>query len=115
MIQVERAYSEFGFSKGFSALSGCLQQYAADRLSTVGSLAVQSQLYQPQSDTTGGEFFDLGTVPVTRDYLARQVARSQVLARTPRRSRRLRKTPAMRPPIVRTCRPPRTGAIRSPK
>ncbi|WP_176057301.1 type VI secretion system protein [Paraburkholderia sp. BCC1876] len=80
LIQVERAYSEFGFSKGFSALSGCLQQYAADRLSTVGSLAVQSQLYQPQSDTTGGEFFDLGTVPVTRDYLARQVARSQVLA-----------------------------------
>ncbi|WCM24484.1 type VI secretion system protein [Paraburkholderia bryophila] len=80
LIQVERAYSEFDFSKGFSALSGCLQQYAADRLSTVGSLAVQSQLYQPQSDTTGGEFFELGTVPVTRDYLARQVARSQVLA-----------------------------------
>ncbi|MFM0016305.1 type VI secretion system protein [Paraburkholderia sediminicola] len=80
LIQVERAYGEFGFSRGFSALSGCLQQYAADRLSTVGSLAVQSQLYQPQSDPAGGEFFDLGTVPVTRDYLARQVARSQVLA-----------------------------------
>lgn len=80
LVSIERSYNEFGFSGSYAALSGCLQQFAANRLSTVSSLAVQSQLYRPQTSVTGPEFFDLGTVAVTRDYLARQVARAQVLA-----------------------------------
>jgi type VI secretion system protein ImpL len=80
LVSIERSYNEFGFSGSYAALSGCLQQFSANRLSTVSSLAVQSQLYRPQTGTTGPEFFDLGTVAVTRDYLARQVARAQVLA-----------------------------------
>lgn len=80
LISIERTYSEFGYSGSYRLLSGCLQQFAANRLSTVSSLAVESQLYRPPVNRTGPEFFDLGTVPVTRDYLARQVARAQVLA-----------------------------------
>jgi type VI secretion system protein ImpL len=80
LISIERSYQEFGFSAGYAALSGCLQQFAANRLATINSLAVQSELYRPQTNGTGPEFFDLGTVAVTRDYLGRQVARAQVLA-----------------------------------
>jgi type VI secretion system protein ImpL len=80
LISIERSYSEFGYAGSFAAVSGCLQQFAANRLSTVSSLAVQSQLYRPQINAAGPEFFELGTVPVTRDYLARQVGRAQVLA-----------------------------------
>ncbi len=80
LVSIERSYSDFGYAGSYRLLSGCLQQYAADRLSTVASLAVQSQLYRPPVNRTGPEFFELGTVPVTRDYLARQAARAQVLA-----------------------------------
>lgn len=80
LIAIERGYQEFGFSGSYARVSHCLEQFSANRLATVGSLAVQSQLYRPPMSEVGPEFYDLGTVAVTRDYLARQVARAQVLA-----------------------------------
>lgn len=80
LVAVERSYAEFGFTGGYAAVSGCLQQFASNHLSQVTGLALQSRLYMPQANPAGADFYDLGTVAVTRDYLARQVARAQVLS-----------------------------------
>ena len=80
LVAIQRSYDELGFARSGAGLSACLQQFTADHLAQVQGLAVQSRLYDPQADGAGDAFYDLATVPVTRDYLARQVARAQVLA-----------------------------------
>ncbi|CAB3770189.1 type VI secretion protein IcmF/TssM N-terminal domain-containing protein [Paraburkholderia humisilvae] len=80
LVAVERSYAEFGFTGSYAAISSCLQQIASNHLSDITGLALQSRLFMPQANPAGSDFYELGTVAVTRDYLARQVARAQVLA-----------------------------------
>ncbi|THF63699.1 hypothetical protein E6C76_14010 [Pseudothauera nasutitermitis] len=76
---VLQAYAGYGFADGGGTVRQCLADFAADQLGRVSALAAASRLYAPQAANSGDELFDTGSLPVLKDYLARQVARAQVL------------------------------------
>jgi type VI secretion system protein ImpL len=75
---VLQAYADYGFASG-ATVRQCVNDFAADQLGRVGALAAASRLYAPQPATGGELLFGTGNLPVVKDYLARQVARAQVL------------------------------------
>ncbi|NOT89663.1 MAG: hypothetical protein HOP03_16005 [Lysobacter sp.] len=77
---VLNAYATYGFSDGGTEVRQCARGFAADNLGGVDALADGSRLYAPPVAVGTDTMFTLGGLPVTRDFLARQVARAQVLA-----------------------------------
>jgi type VI secretion system protein ImpL len=77
---VLNAYASYGFSDGGTEVRQCARGFAADNLGGVDALADGSRLYAPPVAVGTDAMFTLGGVPVTKDFLARQVARAQVLA-----------------------------------
>lgn len=77
---VLNAYASYGFSDGGTEVRQCARGFAADNLGGVDALADASRLYAPPAAVGTDAMFTLGGVPVAKDFLARQVARAQVLA-----------------------------------
>ena len=77
---VLNAYASYGFSNGGTGVRQCARGFAADNLGGVDALADGSRLYAPPVAAGSDAMFTLGGLPVTKDFLARQVARAQVLA-----------------------------------
>jgi type VI secretion system protein ImpL len=85
LLAALRLYSQLGFGTSRGLVSQCARDGASDALGRVAQLAADSRLYEPPEnspDTSSPDtqLVSLGTTPVVRDYLARQVARAQVLA-----------------------------------
>lgn len=80
MLGVLRLYTQMGFNRSRGVVSQCARDFASGVLARTSSLADQSRLYAPEAGPPDGPLVDLGTTSVTRDYLARQLARAQVLA-----------------------------------
>lgn len=74
------AYGTYGFADGGARVRQCARYFASDNLGSVDSLVDSSQLYVPPAAVGTDAMFALGSLPVTKDYLARQLARAQVLA-----------------------------------
>ncbi|HEX5125507.1 MAG TPA: type VI secretion system protein [Rhodocyclaceae bacterium] len=77
---VLKAYADYGFSSSGASVRQCVSDFAADNLGRVSALASASRLYAPQAATSGNAMFDIGNLPVLKDYLSRQVSRAQILA-----------------------------------
>ncbi len=77
---VLNAYVSYGFSDGGAEVRQCARGFAADNLGGVDALADSSLLYAPTVAVGTDTLFTFGGLPVTKDYLARQVARAEVLA-----------------------------------
>ena len=77
-LGVLRIYGQYGFKSG-AEITECARNFASDSLASVSALSTTSRLYAPDAGSDDA-FFDLGSTAVIKDYLARQVARSQVLA-----------------------------------
>lgn len=77
--EVLKAYGEYGFAGGGATVRQCVNDFAADQLGRISALASASRLYAPQAAGNSELLFDTGNLPVVKDYLARQVARAQVL------------------------------------
>jgi len=81
LLNVLAQYSQNGFDASRARVTQCVRDYAADNLAHVDALVGVSRLYDPSAGgASDAGFFNLGTTPVALDYLARQVARGQVLA-----------------------------------
>ncbi|ALU89506.1 type VI secretion protein IcmF [Herbaspirillum rubrisubalbicans M1] len=79
LLSLLRSYRSLNFAASATQLNQCIGSYSSDSLARVQNLSDISLLYDVSS-TDAGPMFDLGTTPVIKDYLARQVARTQVLA-----------------------------------
>lgn len=79
LLQVLAAYSEIGAGRSAVAVRQCARDFASDNLGGVDALAHVSQLYVPAVPSEGDAMYALPGVPVSKDYLARQFARAQVL------------------------------------
>lgn len=77
---VLNAYVTYGFSDGGAEVRQCARGFAADNLGGVDALADSSLLYAPTVAVGTDSMFTFGGLPVTKDYLARPVARAEVLA-----------------------------------
>lgn len=77
---VLNAYASYGFSDGGAEVRQCARGFAADNLGGVDALADSSLLYAPTVAVGTDSLFTFGGLPVTKDYLARQLARAEVLA-----------------------------------
>ena len=73
------AYLSYGFASG-PAVRQCSRTFAADNLGAIDGLADGSRLYVPTAASGDDLMYELGSLPVTRDFLARQLARAQVLS-----------------------------------
>ncbi|MBL8263066.1 MAG: hypothetical protein JNM58_11615 [Xanthomonadaceae bacterium] len=78
--RVLTAYAQLGFADDGSKVRQCARDFAADNLGGVDALADASRLYSPAVPASGEALYALGSVPVAKDFLARQVARAEVLA-----------------------------------
>lgn len=80
---LQKIDQELGLNDSGTRLNQCVRQFSSDNLGQIQLLSEQSQLYQPTSapaaSRTDANFFDLGSTPVIKDYLARQISRVQVL------------------------------------
>ena len=79
LLAALRLYTQMGFAKSGAVVSQCTRDFASDALARVSSLVNQSRLYEPEAGPADGALVSLGSTPVLRDYLGRQVARAQVL------------------------------------
>lgn len=73
------AYVGYGLSNAGAAVRQCVRDFAADNLGRVDALADSSRLYAPPAAAGSDVLFELGSLPVTKDFLARQLARAEVL------------------------------------
>lgn len=84
LLAVQKQFRTLGMNGSATRLGQCVRQYADAQLAQIALLAEQSQLYQPTfqpaSTSPDAHFFDLGSTPVIKDMLARQVSRVQVLS-----------------------------------
>ena len=80
LLGVLRSYGDYGDPASAPLVRQCARNIASDSLSRVGALADASRLYVPTPTQVGDRMFDLGSLPVQKEFLARQVARAQVLA-----------------------------------
>lgn len=86
ILGLQQVYRDKEFNSG-ATIAQCVRNFAANSLGQIQSLADQSQLYQAapnNADTSAASdaaFFDLGSVPVIKDYLASQIDRVEVLTR----------------------------------
>ncbi len=79
LLTTLRLYTQMGFGKSGSVVAQCARDFASSALARVSTLADQSRLYEPEAGPPDGTLVSLGSTPVVRDYLGRQVARAQVL------------------------------------
>jgi len=77
--KVLEAYATLDFADNGAAVRQCARDFAADQLGAVDALADASRLYSPPRPAAGEEMYAFGGLPVTRDFLKRQVGRAQVL------------------------------------
>src|SRR4030095_16767836 len=80
LLGVLRSYGDYGDASSTPLVRQCVRDFAGDSLSRISTLAATSRLYTPPATAVGDRIFDLGTLPVQKEYLSRQVARAQVLA-----------------------------------
>lgn len=80
LLSVFRLYNQTGFNASAARIAQCARNFASDSLGRIDALVNASRLYTPGTSAGDGGFFNLGATPVIKDYLARQVSRSQVLA-----------------------------------
>lgn len=73
------AYVGYGLSNAGADVRQCVRDFAADNLGRVDALADSSRLYAPPAAAGNDVLFELGSLPVAKDFLARQLARAQVL------------------------------------
>jgi type VI secretion system protein ImpL len=78
--RVLNAHAQLGFADDGAKVRQCARDFAADNLGGVDALADASRLYSPAVPAGGDALYALGSVPVAKDFLARQVARAEVLA-----------------------------------
>jgi len=74
------SYGDLKFAASGAAVNQCALNFATDALGHIETLADVSRLYVPTPAKGNGLVYELGSVAVMKDYLARQVARAQVLA-----------------------------------
>jgi type VI secretion system protein ImpL len=77
LLEALNLYRQLGYTAAADLVSGCARGQAASQLRRIQTLADQSRLYDLSLDGGGQVLADLAQ---TRDWLARQVARAQVLA-----------------------------------
>lgn len=80
LLNVLRMMSQNGFDASRARITQCVRDYAADNLGHVDALVSVSRLYELGDGSSDSTLFQVSNTPVTVDYLARQVSRSQVLA-----------------------------------
>lgn len=80
LLSVLRVHGDYGDASTTLVLRQCARDFASDGLSRVSALAEASRLYQPAAAVSGERLYDLGSLPVQKEYLSRQVARAQILA-----------------------------------
>ncbi len=80
LLGVLRSYGDLGFAASAATIRQCARNFAAESLSRISALTDSSRLYLPTPATGNDMLFDLGTLPILKEYLSRQVARAQVLA-----------------------------------
>jgi type VI secretion system protein ImpL len=80
LIAVLNSRGDYGDGATVPVLRQCARDFASDSLSRVTALAESSRLYAPAPTNSGDAMYDLGGLPVVKEYLSRQVARAQVLA-----------------------------------
>lgn len=80
LLTLQRSYRSLGFAAGATQVSQCIATYSSDSLARVQNLGDISRLYEAAGSEGPGPMFNLGTTPVIKDFLARQLARTQVLA-----------------------------------
>ncbi|UXY17252.1 type VI secretion system protein [Chitiniphilus purpureus] len=80
LLTALRLYRQLGFADSATRVTQCARDHASDTLATLDTLAEASRLYDPSNDAADASLFTLGTTPVVKDYLSRQVARAGVLA-----------------------------------
>jgi type VI secretion system protein ImpL len=79
LLEVLGAYESLGFPDNGATVRQCARNFASDHLGSVDALADASRLYAPPLPATGEDIYAFGGLPVTRDFLQRQVGRAQVL------------------------------------
>ncbi|MBL8511019.1 MAG: hypothetical protein JNM52_05170 [Betaproteobacteria bacterium] len=72
-------YAQLGFAASGTHVTKCARAFASERLARIRRLADVSRLYVPTLSSDENVFFPPEPVAVTRDYLARQNSRAQVL------------------------------------
>jgi len=81
LIRVLDLYRQLGFKDSANSINQCVRNFSARMLLSAESLAEASRLYQPNGEKDGNGFiYDLGSSAEAKDYLARQLQRSMVLA-----------------------------------
>ena len=75
-----RLLRQIGFDASAARAAQCARDFSSIALGKVSSLVGSSRLYEPEAGPSDGLLVSLGPTPVVRDYLARQIARAQVLA-----------------------------------
>lgn len=73
-------YSDYGSPSSAVLVRQCARNFAYDSLSRISALAESNRLYAPVASTGTDHMFDLGTLPIQKEYLSRQLARAQVLS-----------------------------------
>jgi len=80
LLTLQRSYRSLDFAASATQVYQCIGTYSSDSLARVQNLGDISRLYDSTSSEGPGPMFNLGTTPVIKDFLARQLARTQVLA-----------------------------------
>lgn len=84
LLSTLHLYRQLGFAAPANQITQCVRNFASDMLLKADALAQASRLYEPSSDKgkdgSGEAVYAIGGNAVVKDYLARQLQRSQVLA-----------------------------------
>ena len=80
MLELVQLMGELQLTDSQMALTDCVRRTAVANLRGIESLADASHLYEPPVAVSSSAIYDLGSIAVTKDYLARQIARARVLA-----------------------------------
>ena len=81
--RVLNAYAQLGFADDGARVRQCARDFAADNLGGVDALADVGRLYSPAVPASGDALYALGSVPVAKDFLVRQVAELVVVVSIP--------------------------------
>lgn len=79
LLQLMDAMLQLGFAGSHAKVVQCARDFSNGMLLRTAALAETSRLYEPPPGEK--RFFDLGSTASTKDYLAQQLARADVLAR----------------------------------
>lgn len=87
LLATLRLYRQLGFGAAANQITQCARNFSSDMLLRAEALAQGSRLYEPISDKAADKgkesgsdpVYSLGGAAITKDYLARQLQRGQVL------------------------------------